>query len=339
MKIKEFYFDLPQKLIAQLPSDKRGDDKLLIIKRESGEIIHTDMKNLINYIPKNSLICFNNTKVRKARLFAKSETGAKVEFLFTDRKDKDTFLAIVSKSKKQKLNKTYTFDDLTKCMIIGEEDDQKVVKFDKNIDEDFFEKLGHMPLPPYIKRDDLDFDAKRYQTIYAKSIGSVASPTAGLHFTKELMDELKKNNDLCEITLHVGLGTFLPVREENLEDHKMHYENYFISKEAANLINDALKTKRNIVAIGTTSVRSLESAYDEESKSIKAGYNSTNLFIKPGYDFKVVNNIFTNFHTPESTLLVLISTFATKELIFKAYNQAIEKEYMFFSYGDATFII
>lgn len=340
MKTKDYYFDLPIELVAQLPSEKRGEDKLLVVNKETKSICHSSMKDFVSFLPKNSLIVVNNTKVRKARTYAKSDTNAKVEFLFTKRINSRTWLCIVSKSRKQVKGKHFTFENGYEAYIQGDEDNQKIVEFTQDIDESFFDTCGHMPLPPYIKREDLDFDSKRYQTIYAQNIGSIASPTAGLHFTQEIMDEIKKNNhEIVEVTLHVGLGTFLPVRTENIEDHIMHSEVYNITKEVSEKINNAIKNKQNIVAVGTTSVRTLESSFDKSINGIRYGENSTSLFIKPGYKFNVVNSMFTNFHTPESTLLVLVSTFAGKDLIVKAYKEAVEKRYMFFSYGDAMFIV
>jgi len=294
-------------------------------------------------------VVVNDTRVRKARVFGISETGGKVEFLFTGAVSSNEWQAMVSKSKKQRVGKKYTFntpEGTVYCTAEIESDvndsdsgsSLKIVKFDRVINEDFFLICGHVPLPPYIKREDDFNDETRYQTIYANECGSMAAPTAGLHFTEETLKKLKeKNVDIVHITLQVGMGTFLPVRTENLEDHVMHTEAYHILPEVAETINKAKKEGRTIIAIGTTSVRTLESASTDDGV-VHAGSASTNLFIKPGYKFKVVDQMVTNFHTPESTLLVLVSTFAGKEHILNAYKHAVEQKYHFFSYGDATFL-
>ena len=350
MKISEFTFDLPQELIAQTPVQRRGDDRLLVIDRKTGEYQDMQMSDFPSLIEPGSVIVVNDTKVRKARVFGISETGGKVEFLFTGALGPDRWQAMVSKSKKQRPGKGYDFldkDGNLYCRAVIETDVQdsdsgsslKVVKFDRPVDEDFFQKCGHVPLPPYIKREDDFNDENRYQTIFANECGSMASPTAGLHFTPELVAQLeKKGVEVLHITLHVGMGTFLPVRTENLEDHVMHTESYQVSEEVADKINRAKAEGRKIVAIGTTSVRTLESAVDRESGLLMAKSSSTNLFIKPGFEFRMVDMMLTNFHTPESTLLVLVSAFAGKDHILAAYRHAVEKRYHFFSYGDATFL-
>lgn len=350
MKISDFTFDLPQELIAQTPAQRRGDDRLLVIDRKTGEYQDMQMSDFPSLIEPGSVIVVNDTKVRKARVFGISETGGKVEFLFTGALGPDRWQAMVSKSKKQRPGKGYDFldkDGNLYCKAVIETDVQdsdsgsslKVIRFDRAIDEDFFQKCGHVPLPPYIKREDDFNDENRYQTIFANECGSMASPTAGLHFTPELVVQLeKKGVEVLHITLHVGMGTFLPVRTENLEDHVMHTESYQVSEEVADKINRAKAEGRKIVAIGTTSVRTLESAVDRESGLLIAKSSSTNLFIKPGFEFKIVDEMLTNFHTPESTLLVLVSAFAGRDHILAAYRHAVEKRYHFFSYGDATFL-
>lgn len=350
MKISEFTFDLPQELIAQTPAQRRGDDRLLVIDRKTGEYQDMQMSDFPSLIEPGSVIVVNDTKVRKARVFGISETGGKVEFLFTGALGPDRWQAMVSKSKKQRPGKGYDFldkDGNLYCRAVIETDVQdsdsgsslKIVKFDRPVDEDFFQKCGHVPLPPYIKREDDFNDENRYQTIFANECGSMASPTAGLHFTPELVAQLeKKGVEVLHITLHVGMGTFLPVRTENLEDHVMHTESYQVSDEVADKINRAKAEGRKIVAIGTTSVRTLESAVDRETGLLMAKSSSTNLFIKPGFEFRMVDMMLTNFHTPESTLLVLVSAFAGKDHILAAYRHAVEKRYHFFSYGDATFL-
>lgn len=350
MKISEFTFDLPQELIAQTPVERRGDDRLLVIDRKTGEYQDSMVRDFPSFVEPNSVVIVNDTRVRKARVFGLSETGGKVEFLFTGALGPDRWQAMVSKSKKQKPGKSYSFFDANNVLychgsIEKDVDDAdtgsslKVVKFDKNIDEDFFLTCGHVPLPPYIKREDDFNDEHRYQTIFANECGSMASPTAGLHFTPEIVRALEdKGVEVLHITLHVGMGTFLPVRTENLEDHVMHTEGYHVSEEVAKKVNEAKAQGRKIVAIGTTSVRTLESAVDRQTGLLHAGSSSTNLFIKPGFEFKIVDQMLTNFHTPESTLLVLVSAFAGREHILNAYKHAVEEKYRFFSYGDATFL-
>lgn len=348
MKISEFTFELPEELIAQTPADKRGQDRLLVIDRKTGEYKDEMFSNFPSYLEEGSLVVVNDTRVRKARVYGIAPTGGKVEFLFTGAFGPDTWQAMVSKSKKQKPGKTFSFynknnDLYCKATIVNDVDDNdsgstlKVVKFDRPIDEQFFLDCGHVPLPPYIKREDDFNDEKRYQTIYARECGSMAAPTAGLHITEETLQQLKaKNIDVVHVTLQVGMGTFLPVRTENLEDHVMHTEAYHIEKDAADAINKAKEQGRKIVAIGTTSVRTLESA--GKSGKVVAGSSATNLFITPGFEFKIVDQLLTNFHTPESTLLVLVSSFAGRENILNAYKHAVEEKYRFFSYGDATFL-
>lgn len=349
MKISEFTFDLPEELIAQTPAQRRGDDRLLVIDRKTGEYQDSMFKDFPSFVEEGSLVVVNDTRVRKARIYGISETGGKVEFLFTGAVSSNQWQAMVSKSKKQKVGKKYTFytpENEVYCtgVIDSDVDDNdsgsslKIVKFDKDTDEEFFLKCGHVPLPPYIKREDDFNDETRYQTIYAKECGSMAAPTAGLHFTEETLQALKaKNVEVVHVTLQVGMGTFLPVRTENLEDHVMHTEAYHILPEVAQAINKAKAEGRKVVAIGTTSVRTLESASTDDGV-VHAGSSATNLFITPGYRFKVVDQMVTNFHTPESTLLVLVSSFAGREHILNAYKHAVEEKYHFFSYGDATFL-
>ena len=350
MKISEFTFELPQELIAQTPAERRGEDRLLVIDRKTGAYSDMMMQDFPSLVEPGSIVVVNDTRVRKARVFGVSETGGRVEFLFTGAVGPDRWQAMVSKSKKQRPGKGYEFHTpdgelYCKAVIDTDVDDNdagsslKIVRFDRPVDEDFFQKCGHVPLPPYIKREDDFNDEKRYQTIFANECGSMASPTAGLHFTPEMVDKLQaKGVEVLHITLHVGMGTFLPVRTENLEDHVMHTESYHVSEEVAEKINRARKEGRKIVAIGTTSVRTLESAVNRETGLLEAKNSATNLFITPGFEFRVVDQILTNFHTPESTLLVLVSAFAGREHILNAYRHAVEQRYRFFSYGDATFL-
>lgn len=345
MLTKDFYFDLPDSLIAQEPSEKRGDDRLLVLDKNSGEYKDMMMSDFPSLLPENSVLVVNNSKVRKARTYAESvETGGVVEFLFLGKNSNGSWKAMVTKSKRQKKGKRFVWKDsegkaYVYAVIEKENDDgTRDVRFDSDIDESFFQTLGHVPLPPYIKREDNWKDENRYQTIYAKKEGSVAAPTAGLHFTPEIMEKIKERGiKIYEVTLHVGAGTFLPVRSEEIENHHMHTESYEISPETAEELNKAKREGKTIVAVGTTSIRTLESASDENGvlTSLKG---DTSIFIYPGYKFKFVDNLLTNFHTPESTLLMLVSALAGKDHILTSYRHAVEEKYRFFSYGDAMFI-
>ena len=361
MLTKDFYFDLPEELVAQNPSTVRGEDKLMHVGRHDGSISHKTMHDLVDLIDPNTLMIFNNSRVRRSRTFAKKnqqnpneqQATKPVEFLILENLTKSyenfhTWRAMVKNAKKQRVGNTYTFLDGTIGTIIDNDDDVgtefRTLIFLRPdglriLDEQWFETNGHIPLPPYIKRDDNEDDSERYQNVYADQTGSAACPTAGLHFTNEILETLsQKGIERAFVTLHVGLGTFLPVRAETITDHAMHTEQYSISKETANLINDAKKQGRPILAVGTTSVRAIESSFDAETGLVKSGLQSTNIFLYPGKTFNVVDQLFTNFHTPESTLLMLVSAFAGKENIFNAYNKAIEEKYRFFSYGDAMLI-
>lgn len=345
MLVKDFSFELPEDLIAQVPPATRGTCRLLVMDRKTGEYMDSTMDHFVDFLDLDSIVVVNNTRVRKARVFGLSENGGKVEFLFTQDNGDGTYTAMTTKSRRQKVGKKFDFCDLSGNHYCNGEiasetsDELKVVRFDRPIDEDFFQKCGHVPLPPYIKREDDFQDEKRYQTVYATESGSVAAPTAGLHFTPEILDSIRaKGIQIIEITLHVGMGTFLPMRTQNLEDHHMHFESYHISAEAADAINAAKRAGKKLVATGTTSVRTLESAWDPQLGGVRSGYGKTNLFITPGFQFHEVDQLLTNFHTPESTLLVLVSAFAGREHILAAYNHAVQERYHFFSYGDATFL-
>lgn len=345
MKLTDFDFDLPQDLIAQKPSGKRGDDRLMLLDRKNGSVFHHQMNDLPDLIMPGTLMIFNNSKVRRARCYGiKETTGRNQEFMFLNQLDKEGFLwnTMVKSAKKQKNGMRYQFPDGTVAQIVdfpgNEKTEFRALKFDFPLDEKWFEKNGHIPLPPYIKREDTEEDTERYQNVYAKETGSAACPTAGLHFTEEMLSCLaEKNIERDFVTLHVGLGTFLPVRESIIENHKMHEEVYTISESTAEKINKAKREGRPILAVGTTSVRTLESSADEKG-FVKSGTSSTRIFMYPGYKFKVVDQMFTNFHTPESTLIMLVSAFAGRENILNAYKNAVENRYRFFSYGDAMFI-
>jgi S-adenosylmethionine:tRNA ribosyltransferase-isomerase len=295
-------------------------------------------KDILEYIKPGTVLVLNDSKVRKARLFARSETGGTVEFLMVEKKEQNTWTCIVNKSAKQRIGKSYTFPgNVFGTIIDSMGKSQRVIRFSQNIDDQYFDIHGHIPLPPYINRPDTKEDEIRYQTVYSEKMGSIASPTAGLHFTEEIISKLIHNNVIVTyLTLHVGIGTFMPIRTEDIEDHTMHEEEYEISKETAHDINTAKKEGRKICAVGTTTIRALESSW--KNNAVQSEKRRTQLYIRPGYTFKVIDSMITNFHTPESTLLVLVSAFAGKEAIRKAYREAIEKKYAFFSYGDSMFI-
>lgn len=345
MLLKEFDFNLPEELIAQHPSGIRGQDKLMLLNRKTGETEHHNMSDLPDLILPGTLMIFNNSKVRRARCYGiKETTGREQEFMFLNQLDStgNTWNTMVKGAKKQKPGMRYTFPDGTTGTIIERQENTgtefRALRFESPATEEWFEKNGHIPLPPYIKREDTEEDSERYQNIYAKETGSAACPTAGLHFTEEMLSRLsEKGIERDFVTLHVGLGTFLPVREEKIEDHKMHEEAFTVSEATAEKINQAKKEGRPVLAVGTTSVRTLESACDENG-IVKAGTSSTHIFMYPGYRFKVIDQMFTNFHTPESTLIMLVSAFAGREHILNAYRTAVENRYRFFSYGDAMFI-
>ncbi len=343
MLTSDFNFNLPEDLIAQHPSGVRGQDKLMLLNRATGEVEHHMMDDLPDLIEPGTLMIFNNSRVRRARVYGiKETTGRETEFMFLNTIDKECCIwnTMVKSAKKQKPGMHYKFPDGTVAEIVDHEGNAgtefRALKFDFAIDEDWFERNGHIPLPPYIKRGDTEEDSERYQNVYATDTGSAACPTAGLHFTEEMLARLDaKGIERRFVTLHVGLGTFLPVREENIENHKMHEE---WSKAEG----------RPILAVGTTSVRTLESVAQKiemeggvvgaNNEWVRAGTNSTSIFMYPGFKFKVVDKMFTNFHTPESTLIMLVSAFAGREHILNAYNTAVENRYRFFSYGDCMFI-
>lgn len=346
MKRTDFYFDLPQELIAQRPSAVRGQDRLMLLGRKSGAIEHHKMDDLPSLIDDGALMVFNNSRVRRARLFGvKETTGREVEFMFLNQAsfgEGSVWNTMVKNAKKQKAGMRYQFPDGSIGTILDDPQNAgtefRFLKFDFPITEAWFEKNGHIPLPPYIKREDEASDGERYQNVYANQTGSAACPTAGLHFTDQMLDRLsQKGVERVFVTLHVGLGTFLPVREDKIEDHKMHEEIFTIEDEAAKKINQAKKDGRPILAVGTTSVRTLESAANE-SGELFSGTRGTRIFMYPGYKFKIVDQMFTNFHTPESTLIMLVSAFSSRENILNAYNEAVKEKYRFFSYGDCMLI-
>ena len=340
MRTKDFYYDLPENLIAQIPLKDRTSSKLMLLDKKTGEVKHEIFKNILNYIQKDDVIVFNNTRVLPARLYGvKKDTGANIEILLLKRIELNKWQVLVKPAKRVKIGSVVTFGDNLLNMNVLKEYDEGIrdVEFSYNgVFEDIIASIGYMPLPPYIK-EKLE-DKERYQTVYSKINGSSAAPTAGLHFTEDLLQHLKDKGVQIEyVTLHVGLGTFRPVKADKIENHTMHSEFYKIDLDTAQRLNTAKKQGKKIIAVGTTSVRTLESAVNDEQMLEKLEDN-TNIFIYPPYNFKFVDSIITNFHLPESTLIMMISAFSGKENVFKAYQNAIENEYRFFSFGDAMFI-
>ena len=340
MTTKDFYYDLPPELIAQHPLKDRAGSRLLVLDKETGKIEHKNFRNIIEYLNPGDCLVMNNTRVIPARLYGvKEDTGGKIEFLLLKRIDLNTWNVILKPGKRARTGARFVFGDgLLKAEVIEvRPDGNRIVRFEYDgVWEKLFDKLGEMPLPPYIK-EKLE-DKERYQTVYSKIEGSAAAPTAGLHFTNELLEDIKdKGVKTAYLTLHVGLGTFRPVSVENVEEHVMHTEHYEVSQEAADIINETRKSGGRIIAVGTTSVRTLETVA-EDNGTMKAEIGDTSIFIYPGYKFKVTDSIITNFHLPESTLLMLVSAFAGKENIFEAYEQAVKEKYRFFSFGDAMLL-
>jgi S-adenosylmethionine:tRNA ribosyltransferase-isomerase len=339
MKTSDFLFDLPDELIAQEPSGSRGESRLFVVDRSAGDFTHAAIGELGSFLAPGTVMVFNDSRVRKARIYGRSpDAGSDAEFLLVSREGPRLWKALASRMKRRRTGARYLFAEGVEAVIVGRAEDLTLVEFNAEIDDLYLERNGHVPLPPYIKRPDTPLDSERYQTVYARSEGSIAAPTAGLHFTEPLLRLLRARGiETAFVTLHVGLGTFIPIRSERIEDHAMHEEEYSVSEEAALAIEKAKREGRRVVAVGTTSVRTLESAW--EGGSLTRGRNRTKLFIKPGYDFKAVDGMLTNFHTPGSTLLVLVSAFAGGELIRRAYAEAIRRKYRFFSYGDAMLIL
>lgn len=340
MLLSEFDYDLPESFIAQTPCEPRDHSKLLILDSQTGRIEHKIFYQLKEYLKPGDTIIFNDTKVIPARLIGtKDETGAKIEVFLLSRKTGDEWEALVKPGKKARVGAKINFGEELSCEIIENTDfGGRIVKFHyEGIFEEILDRLGETPLPPYI-HEKLQ-DKERYQTVYAKERGSAAAPTAGLHFTKEMLTDLKeKGINLGFVTLHVGLGTFRPVNVEKIEEHQMHREYYSLPKETADLINLTKQRGNRVIAIGTTAIRTLESA-SEKKDFIEAKSGWTDIFIYPGYEFKIVDALVTNFHLPKSTLLMLISAFSGKENIFHAYEEAKKHKYRFFSFGDAMFLL
>jgi len=348
MHINDFDYELPKELIAQTPAEKRDSSRLLVVHRETGEVEHKHFYDIIDYLKPTDCLVLNNSKVLPARLFGVKEgTGAKVEFLLIKRIEGDTWETMVKPGKRLKVGDSVSFSDEKFFRAVIKdygEDGTRIVEFEyEGIFLERLEELGQMPLPPYIERENNKDDRDRYQTVYCKNEGSVAAPTAGLHFTKELLEKAReKGVKIAYVTLHVGIGTFRPVKVEKIEDHHMHFEEYFVDEENAAVINETIKAGGRIISVGTTSTRTVESAaeFDEESGKwlVKPGSGSTGIFIYPGYEFKIIKSLITNFHLPKSTLLMLISALYNREDILRVYEIAVKEQYRFFSYGDAMFI-
>ena len=340
MKVTDFNYNLPEELIAQVPIEKRDESRLMVLDREKKKTEHKVFKDILDYLKPGDCLVRNNTKVIPARLYGvKEETGANVEFLLLHRVEGDIWEVMVRPGKKLMPGAKVSFGDgILKAEILEKMDDgNRKVKFEYNgIFNEILDKIGLMPLPPYIKERLKEKD--RYQTVYAKYEGSAAAPTAGLHFTDELLEKIKeKGVEIANVTLHVGIGTFRPVKVENIEEHDMHSEHYYIKKEDADKINNARKNGGRIIAVGTTSCRVLESISDENG-IVHETEGDTSIFIYPGYKFKCIDCLITNFHLPESTLIMLVSALAGKDYIMKAYEEAVKEKYKFFSFGDAMFI-
>ena len=337
MLVTDFDYDLPQELIAQHPMEPRDHSRLLVVDKKTGEIEHKHFYDLVNYLKPGDVLVFNDTRVIPARLHGTKDTGAHVEVFLLARRDATDWEVLVRPGKKLQVGAKINFSDELSCEVIEHTDfGGRVVRFKYDgIFEEILDRLGETPLPPYITAP-LE-DKERYQTVYNRERGSAAAPTAGLHFTKELLQKIKEIG--CEevfVTLHVGLGTFRPVSEAKIEDHKMHKEFYTVSQEAADAVNKAKAEGRRIIAVGTTAVRTLEAAGADGQ--LHAGSSWTNIFIYPGYKFRLVDDLVTNFHLPQSTLLMLVSTLSTREIMLQTYKKAVEEKYRFFSFGDAMFI-
>ncbi len=341
MKKSDFYYDLPEELIAQTPVEPRNSSRLMKINRETGEIVHTHFYNLCEYLKKGDLLVLNDSRVLPARLYGeKAGTGSFIEFLLLEQKGDKLWEIICRPGKKAKVGTRFTFGNglLTAEVVEVKDDGNRVVKFE--CEGNFYavlDEIGQMPLPPYITKK-LE-DKERYQTVYSKELGSAAAPTAGLHFTVEQLQQIKDMGvDIAYVTLHVGLGTFRPVKEDDILDHKMHSEHYHLSQETADKINNTRANGGRVIAVGTTSCRTLESM-QLENGLVKPGDGYTDIFIYPGYKFKLLDGLITNFHLPESTLIMLVSAFLGYEKTMNAYKIAVEEKYRFFSFGDAMAIL
>ena len=341
LKKSDFYFELPQELIAQDPLEDRSASRLLVLNRETGSVEHHQFQDITNYLRPGDCLVLNNTKVIPARLMGiKEDTGAAIEVLLLKRRESDVWETLVKPGKKARPGTKIVFGEGMLCAEVMEivEEGNRLLHFSyEGIFEEVLDRLGEMPLPPYITHKLAD--KNRYQTVYAKYEGSAAAPTAGLHFTEALLRKIREMGvETAFVTLHVGLGTFRPVKAENLSDHHMHSEHYEITEETANLINRTKENGGRVICVGTTSCRTVESAADEKGR-VQPGSGDTEIFIYPGYQFKVLDCLITNFHLPESTLVMLVSALAGREHVLSAYQEAIEEKYRFFSFGDAMLIL
>ena len=345
MRISEFDFQLPSELIAQTPPEKRESSQMLIVDRAAETLQDEQFSNIPQFLKKTDVLVLNNTKVFPARLFGTSETGSKVEVFLVRELENKTWETLARPAKRLKIGKKIRFgDDLTATVLEKNADGHIFIEFraEKDFNE-ILEEIGHTPLPPYIKREsdngNFEQDRERYQTVFARNRGAIAAPTAGLHFTPQILQQIKNSGvKIVEITLHVGYGTFEPVRVSDLAEHKVMPERYDISEAAAEILNEAKSENRRIIAVGTTTTRALESSVDETGKII-AGCGLADLTVVPNYKFRVISGLLTNFHLPQSSLLVLVSTFAGYNLTFKAYRHAVESRYRFYSYGDCMLIL
>ena len=340
MDVKDFYYDLPQELIAQNPLEDRSSSRLMVLDKITGEVEHRHFKDIIEYLRPGDCLVINNTKVIPARLYGVKEgTEAKIEILLLKRKENDIWETLVKPGKKCKIGTKIVFGEgiLTGEVVDIVEEGNRLIQFHyEGIFEEILDRLGQMPLPPYITHQLQD--KNRYQTVYAKYDGSAAAPTAGLHFTPELLQQVRDMGvEIAEVTLHVGLGTFRPVKVDDVEHHHMHSEFYMITEESAQKINHAKEAGHRVICVGTTSCRTIESAADENGR-LKECSGWTEIFIYPGYQFKILDALITNFHLPESTLIMLVSALAGKEHVMAAYEEAVKERYRFFSFGDAMFI-
>lgn len=340
MKTDDFDYYLPENLIAQTPINKRDESKLMVLNKETGTIEHRHFADIIDYLTPNDVLVLNDTKVMPARLIGqKEDTNGHIELLLLKNTKNNIYECLCKPAKRVKVGTIVTFGDgilKAKCIEVKEEGIREFEFLYDGIFYEILDKLGEMPLPPYIHKKLKD--KNRYQTVYAKNIGSAAAPTAGLHFTQELLEKLKnKGITICYVTLHVGLGTFRPVNVEDVTTHKMHSEFYTINEETAKILNQAKKDGKNIVSVGTTTTRVLETVINQY-QTFKACSGYTSIFIYPGYQFKAVDSLITNFHLPKSTLIMLVSAFCSKEIIMNAYSEAIKNSYRFFSFGDSMFI-
>ena len=341
MNVKDFYFDLPQELIAQDPLEDRASSRLLVLDKKTGEVTHRGFRDILEYLKPGDCLVINDTKVIPARLFGvKEDTGAKIEVLLLKRREHDIWETLVKPGKKAKPGTRIVFGEglLTGTVLETVDDGNRLIQFSyEGIFEEILDQLGQMPLPPYITHQLKD--KNRYQTVYAKHDGSAAAPTAGLHFTKELLKQIEDMGvKIAHVTLHVGLGTFRPVKVENVQDHHMHSEFYMVEESEAKKVNDTKEAVGRVICVGTTSCRTAESAADENGR-LKSGSGWTDIFIYPGYEFKILDALITNFHLPESTLVMLVSALAGREHVLAAYEEAIKERYRFFSFGDAMLIL